>query len=144
MKRNPGQSGFTLVEVLVALLLMAILTAMAWQGLDGVLRAREASREVVARTTRLATVLMQWEQDLQAVYDTGVVPSLAFDGHIPAPDPAAFAYAAVVIFDARAPDTTQRRIVTTGENARVLETPDHLRVRSRSARRESTERHSPQ
>lgn len=80
MKRAHSTGGFTLVEVLVALLLMAILAGMAWQGLDGVLRAREASREVVARTTRLATVLMQWEQDLQAVYDTGVVPSLAFDG----------------------------------------------------------------
>ena len=72
--------GFTLVEVLVALLLMAILSAMAWQGLDGVLRARDASRESIDRTTRLATVLSQWEQDLQAVHDTGVVPPLTFDG----------------------------------------------------------------
>ena len=72
--------GFTLVEVLVALLLMAILSAMAWQGLDGVLRAQGASRESIDRTTRLATVLSQWEQDLQAVHDTGVVPPLTFDG----------------------------------------------------------------
>lgn len=80
MKRVLRQSGFTLVEVLVALLLMAILTAMAWQGLDGVLRAREASRESIDRSTRLATVLTQWEQDLQAVHDTQVVPPLNFDG----------------------------------------------------------------
>ena len=60
MKRRPGQAGFTLVEVLVALLLMAILTAMAWQGLDGVLRARDASRESIDRSTRLSTVLTQW------------------------------------------------------------------------------------
>ena len=72
--------GFTLVEVLVALLLMAILSAMAWQGLEGVLRARDASRESIDRTTRLATVLSQWQQDLQAVHDTGVVPPLTFDG----------------------------------------------------------------
>ena len=72
--------GFTLVEVLVALVLMAILSAMAWQGLDGVLRAQGASRESIDRTTRLATVLSQWEQDLQAVHDTGVVPPLTFDG----------------------------------------------------------------
>ena len=72
--------GFTLVEVLVALLLMAILSAMAWQGLDGVLRARDASRDSIDRTTRLATVLSQWEQDLQAVHDSGVVPPLTFDG----------------------------------------------------------------
>jgi general secretion pathway protein J len=80
VKRAPFQSGFTLVEVLVALLLMTILTAMAWQGLDGVLRARDASRESIDRSTRLSTVLTQWEQDLQAVHDTQVVPALAFDG----------------------------------------------------------------
>ena len=72
--------GFTLVEVLVALLLMAILSGMAWQGLDGVLRARQSSLQSVESTTRLATVLTQWEQDLQAVQDSGVVPPLNFDG----------------------------------------------------------------
>jgi general secretion pathway protein J len=73
-------AGFTLVEVLVALLLMAILSTFAWFGLDGVLRARDASREAVDRTARMATVLTQWEQDLQAVHDTQVVPALTFDG----------------------------------------------------------------
>ena len=75
-----AQRGFTLVEVLVALVIMAILAGFAWQGLDAVLRARQASREVVDRATRLATVLMQWEQDLQAVHDTIVVPPIGFDG----------------------------------------------------------------
>jgi general secretion pathway protein J len=77
--RRPAQ-GFTLVEVLVALLMMALLTTLAWQALDGVLRARDDSRLSIDRTTRLATVLTQWEQDLQAVIDTEVVPPLAFDG----------------------------------------------------------------
>ena len=81
INRQPMHSGgFTLVEVLVALMIMAILSAMAWQGLDGVMRARDASRDSIDRTTRLATVLTQWEQDLQAVHDTGVVPPLTFDG----------------------------------------------------------------
>ena len=77
---NRRSAGFTLVEVLVALLLMAILSGMAWQGLDGVLRARQSSLQSVENTTRLATVLTQWEQDLQAVQDSGVVPPLSFDG----------------------------------------------------------------
>jgi len=77
MKR---QTGFTLVEVLVALLLMAILSTFAWRGLDGVLRAREDSRAAIDTTSRLATVLTQWEQDLQAVADTDTVPAIAFDG----------------------------------------------------------------
>ena len=64
----------------MALLVMAILASLSWQGLDGILRARDGTREAIDRTTRLATVLTQWEQDLQAVHDTGVVPALAFDG----------------------------------------------------------------
>jgi general secretion pathway protein J len=72
--------GFTLVEVLVALFAMALLSAMAWQGLESVFKAREASRGAVERAGRLATVLTQWEQDLQAVVDTGLAPALQFDG----------------------------------------------------------------
>ena len=82
MRRNTHRrsAGFTLVEVLVALLAMAVLSGFAWQALDGMLRTRDAGRLAVDRTTRLATVLTQWEQDLQAVTDTSVVPPLAFDG----------------------------------------------------------------
>ena len=75
-----SQSGFTLVEVLVALSLMAVLAGMAWQGLDGIARARTISQERVEQTLRLNTVLAQWEQDLQSVFDTNLVPALAFDG----------------------------------------------------------------
>lgn len=73
-------AGFTLVEVLIALLLMAILTGLAWQAMDGILRARDASRDSIDRSTRLSTVLVQWEQDLLALYDTEQVPPLTFDG----------------------------------------------------------------
>jgi general secretion pathway protein J len=74
------QAGFTLVEVLVALVLMAVLSGMAWQGLDGISRARSASQARVEQSLRLNTVLAQWEQDLQSVFDTNIVPALAFDG----------------------------------------------------------------
>ena len=81
MRSRPrSQSGFTLVEVLVALVLMAILSGMAWRGLDGISRARDASQARVDQTLRLNTVLAQWEQDLQSVFDTSIVPALSFDG----------------------------------------------------------------
>src|SRR5262245_56188391 len=73
-------AGFTLVEVLVALLIMAILSAMAWQGVDGMVRARDASQEAAERTLRLTTVMAQWEQDLASLYDNPTVPALNFDG----------------------------------------------------------------
>ena len=59
---------------------MTLLAALAWQGLDGVLRSRDAGKVAIDASSRLATVLTQWEQDLQAVHDTQVVPALNFDG----------------------------------------------------------------
>lgn len=79
MKTKTG--GFTLVEVLVALVVMAVLAGMAWQGVDGMLRARGASQVAVDDSMRLATVVTQWEQDIGAIFDTGgTVPPLRFDG----------------------------------------------------------------
>lgn len=72
--------GFTLVEVLVALLIMAILAAMGWQGIDGMVRAREASQGAAERTLRLTTLIAQWEQDLSALYDSAAAPAITFDG----------------------------------------------------------------
>ncbi len=73
-------AGFTLVEVLVALLMMALLASLVWRALDGVLRARDDSRVSIERSARLTTVLAQWEQDLATLVDTEAVPPLAFDG----------------------------------------------------------------
>ncbi len=72
--------GFTLVEVLVALLIMAILATMGWQGIDGMIRARDASQGAAERTLRMTTLIAQWEQDLASVYDSATAPAIAFDG----------------------------------------------------------------
>jgi general secretion pathway protein J len=73
--------GFTLVEVLVALFVMALLAAMAWRGVDGIARAKTAGQQRMEQTLRIDTVLTQWEQDLAALYDSGVLPqALNFDG----------------------------------------------------------------
>lgn len=74
------QRGFTLVEVLVAMMVMSILALMAWQGVDGIVRARDASQSRLEQTLRLNTVLAQWEQDLANVQETPAVPGLTFDG----------------------------------------------------------------
>jgi general secretion pathway protein J len=77
---NPPQRGFTLVEVLVALMIMAIMAGMAWQGVAGIARARDASQQRLELTLRLNTVLAQWEQDLAALQETPSTPALLFDG----------------------------------------------------------------
>lgn len=80
MSRRTRSTGFTLVEVLVALALMAAMTTIAWRGIDGMLRSREISQQRLLGTERLQTVLSQWETDLRQLQDSGLVEPLAFDG----------------------------------------------------------------
>jgi general secretion pathway protein J len=78
---STGRSrGFTLVEVLVALFVMALMAALAWRGVDGVLKSRDAGRAAVDRTMQLTTLMAQWETDLQSLHRDAGVPALAFDG----------------------------------------------------------------
>ena len=77
---RPASSGFTLVEVLVALAVMALMAAMAWQGVDAIVRARDASQQRVEATLRMNMVIGQWEQDLASLQETARVPQLHFDG----------------------------------------------------------------
>lgn len=80
-RRCPAAArGFTLVEVLVALVVMAVLASMAWQGIDGMGRARSIAEERLEQTLRLNAVMTQWQQDLLALHDGTPVPTLRFDG----------------------------------------------------------------
>lgn len=74
--------GFTLVEVLVALVVMALMATMAWQGVDGIARARSTSEGQVERMLRLESVVAQWDQDLAALHDANAAPvrPIEFDG----------------------------------------------------------------
>jgi general secretion pathway protein J len=73
--------GFTLIEVLVALVLMAIMSGMAWRGLDAMLTSRDVTQASIDRSTLLQTALAQWETDLDQLQGSGgVTPALAFDG----------------------------------------------------------------
>lgn len=80
LPRRPRTRGFTLVEVLVALVVMAILAALAWRGVDAIVRSRDANSASMNGALRVNTVLAQWAHDLQAVHGTTTVPPLAFDG----------------------------------------------------------------
>ncbi len=78
--RPPRTGGFTLVEVLVALFIMSLLALMAWQGVDGMLRARDISQQRMETTLRVNTALAQWQQDLASIQSSASVPDLRFDG----------------------------------------------------------------
>ena len=66
--------------MLVALVIMAIMSLMAWQGVDGIVRARESNQVRLERMLRMETVIAQWEQDLAALQETSAVPTLVCDG----------------------------------------------------------------
>lgn len=68
------QVGFTLVEVLVAMVIMAIMAVMAWQGVDGIVRTRDATQARLEQTLRLNTVIAQWDLDLASIQDSTAVP----------------------------------------------------------------------
>ena len=81
MTLRPSPSrGFTLIEVLVALVVMAIMSLMAWQGVDGIVRSRDSNQVRLEQTLRLQTVISQWEQDLAAIQESSAVPALSCDG----------------------------------------------------------------
>jgi general secretion pathway protein J len=72
--------GFTLIEVLVAMVVMAIMSLLAWQGVDGIARTRESNQTRLEQILRLETVIAQWEQDFAALQETTAVPALRCDG----------------------------------------------------------------
>ncbi|KPA92046.1 prepilin-type N-terminal cleavage/methylation domain-containing protein [Pseudomonas asplenii] len=61
MKR---QAGFTLIEVMIALMLMAVVSLIAWRGLDSVNRTDEHLRRSSAQTQQLLAALGQLERDV--------------------------------------------------------------------------------
>ena len=62
------------------MVVMAIMSLMAWQGVDGIVRARESNQVRLEQTLRLETVIAQWEQDLASLQETTAVPALTCDG----------------------------------------------------------------
>jgi general secretion pathway protein J len=78
--RPSRSTGFTLIEVMVALFILALMSAMAWQGVEAIARSRESTQARMDRLLRLQTVLAQWEADVHEVIDTQVVPGMNFDG----------------------------------------------------------------
>jgi general secretion pathway protein J len=72
--------GFTLVEVLVALMVLALMAAMAWRGVDALVRTREVAQARMESLLRAQSVMAQWEADLQAVISTQVSPGVLCEG----------------------------------------------------------------
>lgn len=62
-----SQHGFTLVELLVALVILAMLAVLSWQGLDGMVRAQKNTQAHSDALIAMHNALAQWGADLDAM-----------------------------------------------------------------------------
>lgn len=74
--------GFTLIEVLVALSVMALLAMLSWRSVDGMSRTQSLTRERTDQVLRMQSAIGQWLADLDAIMDTQEITPLAFDGRL--------------------------------------------------------------
>ncbi len=68
MKRRQG--GFTLIEVMIAITVMALLSAICWRALDSVANSDQHLRAADAETTASLRVLQQLQRDVEMRADT--------------------------------------------------------------------------
>jgi general secretion pathway protein J len=74
--------GFTLVELLVALFALALLAALSWRGLDGMMRTRQITEERADQVLALQTGLAQWQADLDAIASFPPQTAIEWNGRV--------------------------------------------------------------
>jgi len=74
--------GFTLIEVLVAIGVMALMTLMAWRGIDGMLRTQTGLQQRSDQIRTLQSGLAQWQVDLDQVTELTGTPSWDWNGQV--------------------------------------------------------------
>ena len=74
--------GFTLVELLVALGVMALMAILGWRGLDGLSRAQAAAQTRSDEVLTVQAALGQWNADLAAMQQLDQTQALDWDGRV--------------------------------------------------------------
>lgn len=75
-----ARRGFTLVELLIAIALMALMATLSWRGIDGMTRAQSRMQEQAQEVLALQAGLAQWGADLDALAAQPNTASLDWDG----------------------------------------------------------------
>jgi len=79
------QRGFTLVELMVAIVVMALLALLSWRGLDGMTRVQSQTQTHTDSVLALQAGLAQWQTDLDALTIQVNVPGVSgldYDGQV--------------------------------------------------------------
>lgn len=79
--RHP-YAGFTLVELLVSLFALALLAALSWRGLDGMVRAQQQTQQRADEVLALQTGLAQWTADLENLLQLPQITALEWNGRV--------------------------------------------------------------
>lgn len=85
LRNKAHEAGFTLVELLVALVVMALLALLSWRGLDGMTRVQSATQKNTDGVLALQAGLSQWQTDLDALVVQANIPSVSgldYDGQV--------------------------------------------------------------
>ena len=75
-------AGFTLVEVLVAIAIMALMALMSWRGIDAMLRTQTGLQARADQVRTLQAGLAQWQTDLNRVAGLQGTPGWDWDGKV--------------------------------------------------------------
>jgi general secretion pathway protein J len=67
--------GFTLVELLVAITILAIVAVLGWRGLDGIVRARIALNDQLEQTRGMQLTFAQLQSDCAHMTNDSTVPN---------------------------------------------------------------------
>jgi len=79
---GPRAAGFTLVELLVAIAILAMVAVLGWRGLDGIVRARVALTADMETTRGMQLAFAQMENDCEHAAGTDIMagrPALLWD-----------------------------------------------------------------
>lgn len=72
--------GFTLIELMVAVAIMALVAVLSWRGIDGMVRAQAQTRERADAVLTLQAALGQWNADLDALVTLPHTQPIDWDG----------------------------------------------------------------
>ena len=82
LARHKSAHGFTLIELMVAISILAMIAVLSWRGLDGMMRAQQMTQARADQVLSVQAGLGQWRADLDALIQQPGIAPLDWDGRV--------------------------------------------------------------